>query len=299
LIGIFIPIIFVLYFSLKPFILLIAVLLLFQSNLLGQENSILLMDSVMSDTSSYSLNARFDSLVNNQTFIHDLIIIKKGDEKIRLAENKTGLFFIAFILLACLAGFRQMIAKHLANLFDVFLKTKISKRQLIEQLEHQRQASWILRSIYFCGMAYIIFRFLKYRHLLANSSSQVKLYVICLSSIISLYIIKSILVRLMGWIFEQKEVADNYIFNSNIVSEFAAVFLFPLCVLLLIKSGSFDSFLLNLALVLMVIMFLYRYVRTFGIAKKCVHTSIVHFLLYICAFEIIPIMMCVKLMMKG
>ena len=260
----------------------------------GQQSSIWHMDEVLIDTSMHDNNTRFLGLLEKQDFVTRTFVINKGEALKRKSSSKTGLFFVALIAITLLALFRHYIGRHLNNLFDVLLKRQISKRQQIEQLSNHRQASWILRFGYFTTLAYVLFKIFQDDSLFQGKPSWI-IYGYCFGITLGLYLLKYFCVKTLAWIFEQREAAAQYLFNQSIVSEFTSILLFPICIIMIIKGGTSDKILLPIAMGIILLSLAYRYVRGFGGVKKYTQNHFFHFLLYICAFEIIPFLVFLRI----
>lgn len=260
----------------------------------GQQSPIWHMDEVLIDTNMHDNNTRFLGLLEKQDFVTRTFVINKGEALKRKSNSKTGLFFVALIAITLLALFRHYIGRHLNNLFDVLLKRQISKRQQIDQLSNHRQASWILRFGYFTTLAYVLFKIFQDDSLFQGKPSWI-IYGYCFGITLGLYLLKYFCVKTLAWIFEQREAAAQYLFNQSIVSEFTSILLFPICIIMIIKGGTSDKILLPIAMGIILLSLAYRYVRGFGGVKKYTQNHFFHFLLYICAFEIIPFLVFLRI----
>jgi MFS family permease len=112
-------------------------------------------------------------------------------------------------------------------------------------------------------------------------------------------VLKSIVVMGSALIFQTAKTMGTYL-SLNIISiQILGVLLFPVVVL-----GSF-GYLLNTVWVLafgaLIIgfVFLYRLIRTFLLGVKQTNSQVFHIILYICALEILPILVAGKLLLKG
>jgi DMSO/TMAO reductase YedYZ heme-binding membrane subunit len=72
------------------------------------------------------------------------------------------------------------------------------------------------------------------------------------------------------------------------------ILLFPFLILLAFTSGDVYSIGLNLSWYLVAGLLVYRIILTFGAVHNQVKVNPFHFFLYICAFEIVPLLLIYK-----
>lgn len=110
----------------------------------------------------------------------------------------------------------------------------------------------------------------------------------------AIYLIKFLGLKFTGWLFNKMETADNYIFIVFVVNKMLALLLLPFIILLAFTTGSvYDvSFMLSLCLVGGFLA--YRIILTFAGIRNQVKVNPFHFFLYLCAFEIAPLLLLYK-----
>lgn len=253
------------------------------------------IQSVLADSSGKSAETMTQELIQHHPLVQVKVVPAQGDGKIRPSKNQSGPFFGALALLFIFAGVRVVFERHVNNLVKIFTQFSISKRQLKDQLENDSRASVVLKVLYFISTGYLLFALLHRYTFLFHHRSVVVSVMLCTGLMGGLFVLKSILIHTLAWVFQQKEAASLYQFNSSLTQEFAALLLFPLCILLLLSSSSIYQTLLILATVVFAVMLIYKYIRISGILKKMLRVDIIHFLLYLCAFEIIPILTLARL----
>lgn len=253
------------------------------------------IQTVLTDSSGKDLETLMQELIQHHPLVQVKVVPIPGDGKIRPSKNQSGPFFGALALLFVFAGVRVIFERHVNNLIKIFTQFSISKRQLKDQLENDSRASVVLKVLYFISTGYLLFALLQRYTFLFHHRSVIVCIILCTGLMGGLFVLKSILIHTLAWVFQQKEAASLYQFNSSLTQEFAALLLFPLCILLLLSSSSIYHILLILATVVFAVMLIYKYIRISGILKKMLRVDIIHFLLYLCAFEIIPILTLARL----
>jgi hypothetical protein len=189
-----------------------------------------------------------------------------------------------------------LFPRYTSNLFQFFTSLTFSKRLIKEQLENDTRASFWFYGIYFLSTAFLIYEILIGNTGLPISSRWYILYGLAVSFTILLLVLRIGFIRLIGWIFNGSDYVESYLFNKRLVNEFAGLLLFPLCVLILLSTGKMKFALLIIAFVLYFLMFSYSYLRNLSLLRNLSRISFLHFLLYLCAFEVIPILIFIKIL---
>jgi hypothetical protein len=100
---------------------------------------------------------------------------------------------------------------------------------------------------------------------------------------------------MLAWIFNKENNYHEYQQTNIMINEFTGLFLFPLSIFLLILNGKLVGFFLAISILLIVAMNFLKYIRLAGLVKKMLSMNFLHFFLYLCAFEIIPLLVLIKL----
>ncbi|HPI53688.1 MAG TPA: DUF4271 domain-containing protein [Chitinophagaceae bacterium] len=253
------------------------------------------IQSLLADSSGQSADVIVNNLIQHHPLVREKVVAAPGDGKIRPSKNQSGPFFGALALLFVFAGVRVVFERHVNNLIKIFTQFSISKRQLKDQLENDSRASVVLKVLYFISTGYLLFAVLhRYTFITQHRSTFISV-ILCTGLMGGLFILKSVLIHILAWVFQNKEAASLYQFNTSLAQEFAALLLFPLCILLVLSSSSIYQTILFISVIVFSVMLIYKYIRISGILKKMLRVDIIHFLLYLCAFEIIPILTLARL----
>jgi len=103
---------------------------------------------------------------------------------------------------------------------------------------------------------------------------------------------------LSGWLFGYRELAETYNFMVFLVNKVVGILLLPASVALALGVPALQSVLLVVSLFGVAFLFLYRYVLAMPLLRQHVRIIPMHFFLYLCAFEIIPVLIIYKVMLS-
>ncbi len=109
------------------------------------------------------------------------------------------------------------------------------------------------------------------------------------------YSIKMILLRALSVVFNQEKAAGTYIFNLFLMIMMAGLVLFPANIFLAYSAGTVKHFVATVAILLMGLMFLFRLSRAIRIWFSIPQFSFFYLFLYLCAFEVAPLLVVWKL----
>ena len=132
---------------------------------------------------------------------------------------------------------------------------------------------------------------------IANTNG--KSLLICIGGIGSFFILRHIVLSLLGYIFPVDKEASTYSFTITVFNIILGLLLVPMILFGVYAPSSMVSTLLPFFLILIGLVYLYLNLRGLLIANRYVFLHKFHFLLYICTVEIAPVMIVVKLLMGG
>jgi hypothetical protein len=210
--------------------------------------------------------------------------------------GKEALFYLLAGLLLFFALVKLLFNKYVSNLLGLMFRGSLRQKQLREQLLQTPLPSLLL-NIFFVivGGLYIFFLIRYYNFILHTPFWLQLLYCIVLVAVV--YLVKFVILKLTGWIFNMRDAADTYIFIVFLVNKLLAIFLLPLLIMMVFSLVSWTGVLLTLSYVMLGTFFAYRYIVSFAPVRREVKVSQFHFFMYLCAFEIIPLLLMYKILL--
>ena len=113
-----------------------------------------------------------------------------------------------------------------------------------------------------------------------------------------IYFCKFLTLMFLGWIFSIEEATDMYIFIVFMVNKILGIFLLPFIVLMAFSGPAVLGMLVSLTYLVIGLAFAYRYIISFAPIRKQINVSQFHFFLYLCGFEIIPLLVMYKVLLS-
>ena len=277
----------------KPFLILIIFLCLFNSS---QAGPVLGLEESMRDSSLLSADQQLQRILETHPLVASTM--DTGDIKIQPHDsiNKTGAFLLALLFLFAFSLARTVFPSYFQNLLRIFTTFSVSKRHIKDQLENDNRASLWFNMIFFISAGFIVYQFLVVNRMMHITSKWYLNYMVCTLVLILLLTVRTGLIRLIGWVFRRPDSVQLYLFNKKIINEFSGLVLFPLCSLILISSGHTRNSLLLVGVGIYLALFIYSYLRNFQVLRNLFRVSFVHFILYFCALELLPVLVLIKAM---
>jgi hypothetical protein len=215
----------------------------------------------------------------------------------RESVGKEGQFYLLLGILFFLALTKVVFGKYMHNLFAVFFRVSLKQKQMREQLLQAPLPSLLLNLLFFITGGLYATDLLQYYHLLPDVGFW-SLFFCCALVLVVLYLSKLLMLKLTGWIFNMQQATDTYSFVVFLVNKLLGICLLPLLLLIAFSQPAVVSVAITLSWFLVAGLFAYRYITSFGAVRKEIKVSRFHFFLYLCAFEIIPLLLIYKVLLE-
>ena len=213
----------------------------------------------------------------------------------RPESGKEPLFYLLVAIVLYFAFIQLIFRKYLNNLFAFFFQVSMRQKQMREHLMHSPVPALLLNIFFIVAGGVFISFVLSYYHFQPGATLW-RLMLYSVLALGSVYIVKLITLKIVGWVFTIGEAVNTYIFVVYSVNKLIGIFLIPFVVLLAFSERNVAQLLITLSFIMIVLLFLYRYIVAYVPVRKEIRVSQFHFLLYICAFEVMPLLLIYKVL---
>ncbi len=210
--------------------------------------------------------------------------------------SKDDLFYLIAGIILVLALIRAGFSKYFRNLFVSFFQTSIRQKQTRDQLLQDNLASLLTNFLFVISAGLYLTLLVRYKNLsdipfwwLAAGSAGVLLLV---------YLVKYLFLLFTGWVFNNKEAAGSYVFVVFLVNKVMGVLLIPFLLIFAFAGPELVQVSITLSIGLIVLLLGYRYWVSFVAIRSKLKVNALHFLLYLCAVELLPLALIYKVMMS-
>jgi hypothetical protein len=207
--------------------------------------------------------------------------------------GKEFLFYILCATLLILGLFKTFFKGYFNNLFRVFFNTSLKQTQLSDQLKQSTLPSFILNIFFTVTAGIYIWLLFSFYHPPRLFNGKM-LLPFCILSIAIIYFFKFCMLKFMGWVSDIQESTDNYIFSIFLVNKITGIFLLPVIILLAFINRQWLPAITNISFMIIGLLFLSRYVKSYGAIEKKIPVNPFHFIIYIAGAEIIPLLILYK-----
>ncbi len=140
-----------------------------------------------------------------------------------------------------------------------------------------------------------IFAYLAYSTLVEPLEFNLVLFAKLVFGIASIMLIKILLERLIGSIFEIDKVIDDYLFQKINYKNFSGLVLLPINIILIYAVNP-SKLLIYIILSVLILINLVGFITTLKTYQKSILGNLFYFILYLCALEIGPYIVLFKLL---
>lgn len=260
-------------------------------------------DSISRSTDSINAELAYSRRVQVQKVLGSHRFFKFYNQPLKLSEQRRqtnreeGLFYFLVTLLFFYAVVRIIFYKYISNLVSLFFRITMRQQQVKEQLLQTPLAS-LLMNILFVIVAGAYMTFLA-RYYQFNSSLNFWLLMFYSTLFVALlYTGKFIFLKLIGWLFGVTQATDMYIFIVFWVNKMLGILLLPFLVVLAFPYPDFHAVAITLSIILVIFLFLYRFFISYRPVRNEIKINKFHFFLYLCAFEITPLILIYKVLLN-
>jgi hypothetical protein len=106
-------------------------------------------------------------------------------------------------------------------------------------------------------------------------------------------------VRFSGWAFRVESITEHYLFNVFLINKILGVVLLPFAVIMAFGAQELAQTMEVFSFFIISILFLNRYFRSWQVFGSFFQYSKFHFFTYLCASELLPLAVLMKLMVRG
>lgn len=217
-------------------------------------------------------------------------------EQERQREDKDALFYFLAGLLLYYALIKVFFRKYVDNIMTLFFRVTMRQQQIRDQMLQTPLASLFLNILYLVsGGMYLVFVGRYYGVKITDNNWLLLAYAAGL--LLAVYFGKFILLKLAGWIFNISAATDTYIFIVFLVNKIIGILLLPVLVMMAFPYPALFPVVLTLSYIMLALFFGYRFIISYKPIRNEIKVTRFHFFLYLCAFEIAPLLLIYKVLL--
>jgi hypothetical protein len=214
-------------------------------------------------------------------------------------NNRTAPFALAFMLLSLMAFMRQVFPRYMDSLTSFIRPGNRTAQQDRLPLQTDEKAVALFNMLYYVGLGTVLYFALNnYTHWGIGQAPWVFWAQVC-GALLLYYALRYLFSNWVANTFSQIDTLERYRFMTRVVNQTVALFLLP-CIILLImtRQSNIHPSMIGISLALILVGYAIRTLKSRDWVVRLLNIDGVHFLLYLCAFEFLPIVVLFKLV-KG
>ena len=212
--------------------------------------------------------------------------------KEREPQTKNELFYLLTGVVFLVAFVKLFFPKYFQNLFRLFFQTSFRQKQTRDQLLQDNLASLLMNLLFFISGGIYIGLVAQEMELVEIPFWNLLLY--CSLLLVIIYLGKYLFLRFSGWVFNVQDAAGTYIFVVFLINKIVGVLLVPFLLLLAFSVRPVVQVTATVSLIMVAAMLVYRYLVSMGTIRRDLKVNALHFFLYLCAVEILPLLLIYK-----
>jgi hypothetical protein len=206
-----------------------------------------------------------------------------------------GMFYLLVVMMFYFAVVKLFFGKYLANLMTLFFKASIRQQQLREQVLQSPFPSLLLNILFIFSAGLYAAFLLRYYHY-GNPEWFWLHFIYCAGLLAVLYMLKYLVLRITGWIFNINKAVETYLFVVFMTNKVIGIFLLPFLVLIAFSGPFLTDVGITISIIMIGLFYVYRFIASYSTLHKEIKISGLYFFLYLCAFEIAPLLLIYKVL---
>ncbi len=220
----------------------------------------------------------------------------KITEQLKKASRDESMFYFLCALLFYFGFIRIVFMKYLDNLNTLFFRVTMRQAQIRDQVLQSPLPSLMLNILFIISAGLFLSFAVDYHNIVPGMNRWLLLFYCCML-LTAIYLGKFIMLKMIGWMFNIRIAADTYIFIVFLVNKMMGIYLLPALLLMAFAKPPFLTVLITLTYVFIGILFIYRFIIAYRPVRNEIKLSRFHFFIYLCAFEIAPLLLIYKVLL--
>lgn len=239
---------------------------------------------------SFRLGGLIDGHVGMHPMLEDEKVAEFPSGIVRRGNDKTAMLLISMALLFLVGGIKHSFPRYYQVLYESILPGSRHSSLEKQTLHTDETASLLFRCLYYLALSTGIFFILQFYDKVPLRIGLVQFWIMVSGLVLVYFIARYIVGNWIAWTFDKTSILNEYRHLIRVVNESSGLFLIPIILLMLLfKDTGIMSILVWLSICYYIGLSILKFARSRSLFSKLLRTDIVHFLLYLCAFEILPL----------
>ena len=214
----------------------------------------------------------------------------------RRTIHHEGIFYFMLSLVLYLALVRLFFPKYMSTMFTLFFRVTMRQQQLREQML-QSPLPALLLNIFFVIVTGAWLAFMAGTIGFFPAAGLWTRFWLGVLIVSAVYLGKFLVLKTFGWISGISQVTNTYIFIVFLTNKMIGIFLLSFLILIAFPDPQILPAVTILSYIMITVMILYRFIISFRPVRAEIKLNRLHFFLYLCAFEIAPLLLIYRVLL--
>lgn len=259
--------------------------------------------AAFSDSASTAIASGYktelDSVFKNHPRFKDRVAVS-AIAHTRVYQDKTADFYLLMVLTVVLGLIRLMDPKYFQSLWQAFRNPSAASRQLKDKIQSASFPNLFMNLYFmFAAAAYVYYVVRNFMPQRSGSIPPSLLLLMLIGGMMVIYLGKYSVIRFSGWAFRVEGITEHYLFNVFLVNKVLSIALLPFIIFLAFAEPAVAQPCLIISFIIILVLFVNRYLRSWQVFGSFFQYSKFHFFTYLCASELLPLAVLMKLLVRG
>lgn len=212
--------------------------------------------------------------------------------QLRKTNEKDILFYALLFLIALVAFIRVAFPKYFQSLFQLFFQTSFRQKQTREQLLQDNLPSLLMNFLFILSTGMFIALLAQQYNWVVMDFWWLLLY--SCSILFIIYLVKYLFLLFSGWVFNVQSSTNTYLFIVFLTNKVLGILCIPFSLIVAFAAAKIATVAISVIACIVIILLIYRYVASLGTIRSTLKVNALHFFLYLCAVEVMPLILMYK-----
>ncbi|MBN2612081.1 MAG: DUF4271 domain-containing protein [Bacteroidales bacterium] len=208
--------------------------------------------------------------------------------KEKFSSNIDWVFWIFIMIAFLFVWIKVFYKKYIYNLFNAVISFYASTRLFNEKNLMITRVSLVLNFIFVLSVSLVLLKISNFYNKIPETFDKASFFLIILNVLILYMVLKTLIIKLIGYIFLQGNLVNDYLHNANIYNKILGIVLIPFLFATFYTDPEIAEILLYVMVVIYFLSLVFKIIRGFQIIIKY-DIFIFYSILYLCTLEILPL----------
>lgn len=252
-------------------------------------------DSTKHDSTLAALSIiRNDSIKKINAKIKKTIVQKGMPGSVRESSNSDLIFYVLIFIIFFLALIKKSFPKYFSSIFSLSFQATFRQTQTREQMSQNFFPAFMMNILFILSVGLFITLAAQFYKWTTISFWQLFVYATTMLGII--YLVKYCVIYFAGWVFNAPDAAADYRFIVFLINKLLGVLFIPILFVIAYTNDETKKVAITVALCVAGLLLALRYLISLSRIRKNLNLTAFHFFIYLCAIEIMPLLIIYKLL---